>query len=314
MKNQRLPLVSVIVITYNSSKFVLETLESIKNQTYRNLELIISDDSSTDNTVELCKEWIAKNQTRFSNFKLVVAEVNQGIPANCNRGVKNSNGEWIRIVGGDDALISDSIEKYIRFIDDNGLRNVEVLHSNVERFTESFSDENRQPFQPLAHKKLNDPNLTAEEQFQVLLRTNTVLAGTLFIKRIVFEKVGLYDEGPRLWEDRPMLIKMTYNGIKLHYIDFPSLNYRRHTSSVQRTKKSNKFLPDYIIIKSSYYYKNYRHFLPFCERMVATILLQRIILFDKLKLNKDRFINRVFFKIIGFPWTYFSFLYRRKYL
>lgn len=56
------PLVSVSVITYNSAKTVLETLESIKAQTYQNLELIVSDDCSTDNTVELCRNWIEQNK------------------------------------------------------------------------------------------------------------------------------------------------------------------------------------------------------------------------------------------------------------
>ncbi len=54
------PLVSIIVCTYNSSKYVLETLESAKEQTYQNVELIVSDDCSTDNTVELCRKWIAE--------------------------------------------------------------------------------------------------------------------------------------------------------------------------------------------------------------------------------------------------------------
>ena len=57
--SQSLPLVSVVVITYNSAKFVIETLESVKSQTYKNIELIISDDCSTDDTVERCRLWLA---------------------------------------------------------------------------------------------------------------------------------------------------------------------------------------------------------------------------------------------------------------
>ena len=52
------PIVSVVVVTYNSAKYVLETLESIKDQTYPNLSLVISDDCSTDNTVKLCRKCI----------------------------------------------------------------------------------------------------------------------------------------------------------------------------------------------------------------------------------------------------------------
>ena len=71
MNNQ--PLVSVPVITYNSAKFVLETLESIKAQTYQNIELVISDDCSTDNTVQICRDWVdlINQNTTFSPKNLL---------------------------------------------------------------------------------------------------------------------------------------------------------------------------------------------------------------------------------------------------
>jgi glycosyltransferase involved in cell wall biosynthesis len=56
MNSERSPLVSIVVITYNSAKFVLETLESAKSQTYQNVELIISDDGSSDNSFQICGE------------------------------------------------------------------------------------------------------------------------------------------------------------------------------------------------------------------------------------------------------------------
>ena len=58
-------IVTIIVATYNSSKYVLETLESIKNQTYPHLSLIITDDCSTDDTVDICKKWVGLNESRF---------------------------------------------------------------------------------------------------------------------------------------------------------------------------------------------------------------------------------------------------------
>ena len=85
-------LVSIVVITYNSSKYVLETLESAKAQTYQNIELIITDDCSTDNTVAVCKEWLEKNEDRFVKAELVTSPCNTGVPANLNRGVKKAQG------------------------------------------------------------------------------------------------------------------------------------------------------------------------------------------------------------------------------
>ena len=63
------PLVSIIVVTYNSSLYVRETLESAKRQSYRNLELIVTDDASKDDTVKICREWIENNKNRFVRFE-----------------------------------------------------------------------------------------------------------------------------------------------------------------------------------------------------------------------------------------------------
>ena len=73
------PLFSIIIVTYNSSPYVLETLESARAQTYQNIELIITDDCSIDNTVNICREWIDKNKERFVRTELITVEQNTGI-------------------------------------------------------------------------------------------------------------------------------------------------------------------------------------------------------------------------------------------
>lgn len=99
------PLVSIIVITYNSAKYVLETLESAKAQTYQNIELIITDDASQDDTVEICKEWLKENKELFVKTELVTVQKNTGISPNCNRGLKLSNGKWLKFIAGDEVII-----------------------------------------------------------------------------------------------------------------------------------------------------------------------------------------------------------------
>ena len=108
MENSK-PIVSIIVITYNSSKYVLETLKSALNQTYNNIELIISDDCSTDNTISICQNWLDENKYRFVDVKIVANKNNNGIPANCNRGINASTGDWIKLVAGDDVLCPNCI-------------------------------------------------------------------------------------------------------------------------------------------------------------------------------------------------------------
>src|SRR5438309_3687253 len=98
---QDIPLVSVIVLTYNSAITVLETLESIKQQTFRNIELIITDDCSKDNTVEICSNWLNSNKGIFVRVIILEVDKNTGTSANCNRGLKASTGQWIKFIAGD---------------------------------------------------------------------------------------------------------------------------------------------------------------------------------------------------------------------
>lgn len=75
-------LVSVVVLAYRSADTIIETLESIKKQTYPKIELIVTDDCSPDNTVEVVKNWMRDNKGCLSDMKLVTAEKNTGLPSN----------------------------------------------------------------------------------------------------------------------------------------------------------------------------------------------------------------------------------------
>lgn len=113
------PLVSVVVLTYNSEKTVLETLNSITAQNYNNLEVIISDDKSIDSTITLCKQWLDQNGSKFVNATLVQSEVNTGVSVNYKRGIKAASGIWIKGLAGDDTLISDAISQFVEFVANN---------------------------------------------------------------------------------------------------------------------------------------------------------------------------------------------------
>ena len=92
------PLVSVFIVTYNSSDYIIEALDSVRNQTYPNIELVVSDDCSTDNTVPLVKDWMKSYGSCFSRTEIVVAPKNQGIPSNYNRAVNACHGEWLKMM------------------------------------------------------------------------------------------------------------------------------------------------------------------------------------------------------------------------
>ena len=294
------PLVSVTVITYNSSKYVLETLESIKAQTYQNIELIVSDDCSTDNTVEICREWIEKNKDRFVETHLITSPVNTGIPANKNRALAKCKGEWVKGIAGDDALVNDCIEHYI--INAIEKPEVEVMHSNVIHYRGFLNEEFRLPTFDSASLKINKPDITAKDQFEFLLRGNKVWAGSLFLKMTIYEKVGLYDESVKYWEDRPMLLKITRNNIKLHYFDFFSCKYRKGASSIQSQKGSFELVSKFALEKNKYFLKNYLDYLPPFERFVKGVLLKRTIWVSRLTNNKRNYFSLGLLVVSGFPW------------
>lgn len=98
-------LVSVCIPTYNSAEYIEDTVKSILNQTYQNLELVIIDDCSMDNTVELVKG-IAD-----SRIKLYENEHNLGMVGNWNRCLEMASGEYIKLICADDMIEQNAIEK-----------------------------------------------------------------------------------------------------------------------------------------------------------------------------------------------------------
>lgn len=108
-------LVSVIIPVYNVEKFVKEAIESIQNQTYNNLEIIVIDDCSTDNTYKIVEN-LAKNDERIKLFK---NEKNLKIVKTLNRALILSNGEYIVRMDGDDISTTDRVETLLNFMIEN---------------------------------------------------------------------------------------------------------------------------------------------------------------------------------------------------
>lgn len=286
-------LVSVIIITYNSADYVLETLESAKNQTYKNIELIISDDCSKDNTVEICEDWLFINKERFRNSEIIKAEKNTGIPKNCNRGIKASKGIWIKEIAGDDALENDCIGENINFVNDHN--DVKVIQSLSSAYKDTFKDENF-----LYHRPSKDQyslfDLEAKQQHQHLNKKgNFVYAPSIMMRKDTVVENGLYDERFQLMEDYPMWLKLTNNNIKIDILRKTTVKYRIHSNSVMRgvlPYMSEKFAKSNI-----YFLKTY-----FAEKMdfktrKEIFKFKLIVVLNKLGLNKKSLISKILFAI-----------------
>jgi len=294
VENSQTPLVSIIVITYNSSKYVLETLQSSLEQTYINIELIVSDDFSNDDTVAICKEWLLNRHSRFVRTLVIPSSKNTGIAANCNRGVKAANGKWLKLIAGDDALLPDCIELNINYVIKN--KNIDVVQSYCDLYQDSFSKESFLTKARLNELPLFRDGITAIDQYHLLLRSFHIISPSIFLSNKVMENIGGYDETMRLVEDWPFFIKATKSGYKIHLLSMTTVKYRKSSSSVTkkgkpyRTEEHSRaiknFAKKYIKGNTSkiYYYRNIWG-------------LNTIIFLNRLQLNNNSLLSMVLFKL-----------------
>ncbi|MFV8270532.1 glycosyltransferase [Flavobacterium sp. GT2N3] len=255
------PLVSVVVITYNSAEFVVETLESIKNQTYANIELILTDDASKDTTVTLCEKWLTENKARFVRTELITVAVNKGVVQNCNRGFAATRGEWIKLIAGDDCLATGAIAKMIIYV--NAHEECEILHAPVLKFSKNNKGltnfENLFSDQP----KVLNKEVPAAKQFEILTKGCVVNAPAVLIKTTLVGKIGEFDTEIPNCEDWPYWLKITRLGIPFHYIPEPLAYYRVREDSVYSSGSKEFYITsfyktEYLIFKK--YIKPYVSF------------------------------------------------------
>lgn len=239
------PLVSIIIITYNSARFVAETLESARRQTYKNIELIISDDHSSDNTADVCKRWIIENGQRFKRTEFISSEINSGIPANCNRGLTASKGEWIKFVAGDDIIHDNCIECLIKVAYE---LKTDIIASRSQSFNNVFTRENFVQTRDLSNNQFFSKGITASQQFIMLLSYNYVDALSTIIKRELILSLGGFEERFRFIEDLPFWRKVTASGTKIMFCNQITGFYRIHGLGVSRKGKSRSRRVNYLLL------------------------------------------------------------------
>lgn len=232
-----LPLVSVSIISYNSAEFIVETLDSVKNQSYPNIELIVSDDKSTDNTVEIVKKWISNNNARFTQCKIIEADQNTGPAGNANRAFSVTSGAWVKLLAADDILMPNFVEINMDFIKNHP--DVRVTFSRVKAFgVESL----RQFYEENCYYGFF--MLSDREKYLCTLIHNKVTGLGFFISKETFESLGGYNEDIPFIEDWPFWIKLFYNRIPVSFINEQIVLYRTHQSLVfgGSEKYRNSFL------------------------------------------------------------------------
>lgn len=110
-------LVSIIMPSYNTEKYILASIRSVREQTYKNWELIIVDDCSTDNTLDVVKKHI--RETEENRIRLFSNEKNSGAAISRNYALREAKGRWIAFLDSDDLWLPEKLEKQIRFMEEN---------------------------------------------------------------------------------------------------------------------------------------------------------------------------------------------------
>lgn len=217
-------LVTIIIITYNSSKYVLETLNSAYRQTYDEIELIVSDDCSSDNTVEICQKWIETHKIRFVRTEVIKTPSNGGICRNYNFALNHANGEWIKYIAGDDILEDNCIERFVaNILPDTYLYTCTTKHLQNETGDVSLYN-------------TRIPNASAWRQARFMLKYLYGINGpTIFAERKHLTALGGFEEKYPMIEDWPIAIRYATEGLRIGIVNEPLVQWRIYGDSISHS-------------------------------------------------------------------------------
>jgi len=221
---------SIVITTYNAEKFLIDALNSLKNQTFQDFECIITDDFSTDKTLDVCKQWLSENPKFQARTQIIEHPENTGVSANTNRGLKAASCEWIQVLSADDMFPKDSLEKAHTFILEHP--ECSIFQGVAAVYRNHFNEQNFLRYRVENFKKTNFLALSAEKQYQQLLYCCSVVSPAVFYKKTIVEEVGFCDETIPLIDDWPLWLKITKAGYKFYFLNEVLINYRLHEHSL----------------------------------------------------------------------------------
>ena len=301
------PVVTISVYTYNSSKYILETLESIKEQTYPNLILQICDDCSTDNTIDLCKKWIDDNKERFVKTKIIIPEYNTGPSGNANRGWDACETEWLKEIAGDDLLLPNCIEDNLKYVEEHP--DTVVVFSKVKTFRVYLW---KYKWERESWHDYNFFKLPANEQYNSLIYNgNHLPAASCFCNIRSLRELNIrHDERIPLLEDYPKWLMLTHKGIKLNFMDKITIKYRLRNNSLSRGLFSPRFFKSNMLLYLYYYQKEINNENDYDK--IYNLMCDRINIFYRETYNTATSLDYWIGYVILFPWHLYKKLYSKS--
>lgn len=217
------PLVSIIVTSYNYAQYIPETLNSLLKQTYENYEIIVVDDGSKDNSVDVINEYVSKS----GKIKLLLhpGNANKGIIASMKLAIENAKGDFIAFCESDDYWAPNHLEKKIEMI--NKYKNVRIISNNIQLVGDEKCIEQREEYISVVRKLLRDGgnkiDLRHNQEVNFIPTFSSVM-----IKKDVLQSLN-FDSPIPAWIDFWLYRQILKNNL-LFFVDENLTFWRQHAS------------------------------------------------------------------------------------
>jgi len=237
-------LISICIPTYNSEKYIYECLDSVARQTYKNLEIIVSDNNSDDNTLKIVRSF------KLNNLKIFKNESNVGMVENFNLSFKYSTGKYIKFLASDDKIEKKSIEKAYEVFQKNDdvvlvSSSKKVINSNSKTIFKKISS-------------LNEGGYNGDAIINKIIYSGRNPIGepsTALIRRSVIEEVGGFKSMYPMTLDIDFWISILNCG-NFYFIDEPLASFRVHENSYSVQKNSINEYKNWLRFKRNQGYIN----------------------------------------------------------
>jgi len=216
------PLVTVIIPTYNRREWIGICLDSVKAQTYKQIETLVIDDGSTDGTVELLR-----SDPRYSFARLHVQPKNGGASVARNTGIEMARGELIVFIDSDDALLPHHIETAVRVFEDHPNTGLFCCDSTIIDSSGEVLFGGR-TWHQIQNELRNQPLEGGFRSLLDIFQFSHIFPG-FTLPKTVFEKIGYFDQSIFPMDDYDLSLRVAGAGYGVYYCDQPLALRREHT-------------------------------------------------------------------------------------